>query len=96
MVRNYELAFLIKEGEAAATVIERLKGYLTKIKATVVNENEMGIRQLAYTIRKNREDFTRAFYYFVKTEMKTDSIPALERHFKFDEGLIRYMILVEN
>lgn len=95
MVRNYEIAFLIKEGDVAKSVVERVKGYFSKIKASIQNENDMGTRQLAYPIRRNREDFSRAFYYFVKAEMDTQSITDLERQIKFDEDIIRHMVTVE-
>lgn len=95
MVRNYEIAFLIKEGDIAKSVVERIKEALGKSKATVTGENDMGNRALAYVIRKNRQDFHRAFYYFVKTQADTTSIPEFERLIKFDEDIIRYMILVE-
>lgn len=96
MVRNYEFAFLIKEGEAVKSVVERIKGYLSKTKATIQSENDMGSRQLAYNIHRNREDFTRAFYYFVKAEMDTQVVVDFEKLVKFDEDIIRHMVTVES
>lgn len=96
MVRQYEVAFLIKEGDIAKTVVERIKTYFSKINATITGESDMGTRQLAYPIRRNRVDFTRAFYYFVKADMETTVINELERQSKFDEEIIRYQILVED
>ncbi len=93
MVREYEITFLIKEGEIVKSAVERIKDYLSKIKANLVSENDMGTRQLAYNIHRNREDFVRAFYYFIKVEMDTVTIPELERRIKFDEDIIRYMIV---
>lgn len=96
MVRKYEIAFLIKEGEAAKGTVERINEYFAKVKADIKKENEPENRQLAYSIHKNREEFKRAYYYFVNVEMDTKSIPEFERNIKYDEGVIRHMILLED
>ncbi len=93
MIRKYEIAFLIKEGEIAKAAIERIHEYFKKIKAGVVNESDMGTRQLAYPIHRNREDFRRAYYHIAKIEMDTKNIPEFERLMKFDEDIIRHMLL---
>lgn len=95
MVRKYEVAFLLKEGEIGKAIIERIKGYLSKVKGTLLGENDMGTRQLAYPIHRNREDFHRAFYYFIKAELETTVVVDLEKQIKFDEDIIRYMVVVE-
>lgn len=93
MTRNYEAAFLLKEGEAAKQCAERIKEYLSKVKATVVKEGDLGTRQLAYVIHRNREDFHKAFYLILNLEMDTDAVTKFEKQLKFDEDIIRYMIL---
>lgn len=93
MTRNYEAAFLLKEGEAAKAAAERIKEYLSKVKATVVKEGDLGTRQLAYVIHRNREDFHKAFYYILNVDMDTDAVLKFEKQLKFDEDIIRYMIL---
>ena len=95
VTRTYEVAFLIKEGDISKTAVERIKTYFSKIKAEIKSESDIGTRQLAYAIRKDREDFHKAFYYFVKADIKTDTIPELERQIKFDEDIIRHMLLAE-
>lgn len=94
MLKTYEIAFLIKEGEIVKQTVERIKEYFSKIKANLVSENDMGTRHLAYKIHRNREDFHRAFYYFARVEMDTTAIPDFEKKIKFDEDVIRYMIVV--
>lgn len=93
MVRKYEIAFLIKEGEIAKATVERIREYFSKLKAKVLNESDMGTRQLAYPIHRNREDFRRAYYHIAKIEMDTKNIPEFERLMKFDEDVIRHMLL---
>ncbi len=94
MVRKYEIAFVIKEGEIAKATVERIKEYFSKLKAKVLKETDMGTRQLAYPIHRNREDFKKAFYFIANVEMDTKHIPEFERLMKFDEDVIRHMLLV--
>ena len=93
MTRNYEVAFLLKEGEVAKQAAERIKDYLSKVSAVVTKEGDLGTRQLAYVIHRNREDFHKAFYYILQVDIDTDAILKFERQLKFDEDIIRYMIL---
>jgi small subunit ribosomal protein S6 len=93
MIRKYEIAFLIKEGEIAKAAVERIREYFKKLKAGIINESDMGTRQLAYQIHRNREDFRKAYYHIVRIEMDTKKIPEFERLVKFDEDIIRHMLL---
>jgi small subunit ribosomal protein S6 len=93
MIRKYEITFLIKEGEIVKATVERIREYFKKLKAGIVNESDMGTRQLAYPIHRNREDFRRAYYHIATIEMDTKKIPEFERLIKFDEDIIRHMLL---
>lgn len=95
MVRNYEIGFLLREGQEIENTVTRIKEYLERVNASMLSEESMGIRNLAYEIRKNREKFHKAFYYFVKAKTDPASLPELERLLKFDDSVIRYMILRE-
>lgn len=94
-MRNYEIAFLFKEGEDFESVKERVKGYISKNKSEFVIDSDMGLRDLAYPIHRNRETFHKAFYYFVKAKLNPELISDMEKSFKFDESIIRYLILSE-
>ncbi|NPV01456.1 MAG: 30S ribosomal protein S6 [Brevinematales bacterium] len=96
MNRKYEIAFLLREGESAENAIVRIKDNLDKHQSAVTKEDKMGLRDLAYEIRKKREKFHRAMYYFVKADARIESLPEIERIFKLDEDIIRYMILLED
>lgn len=95
MARKYEIAFLIREGEAVDAAKERLKGYLTKVGATVDNESDMGVRKLAYEIIKERQKIRKAFYYFINFSADPEMLPAFETDLKYDESVIRHLLLVE-
>lgn len=96
MLRKYEMAFLLREGEASHAAMDRIKKSLTKIDAKIVKEGDMGNRDLAYEIRKNRERFHRAFYYIVNTENDSEQVVNFEAAIQYDADIIRYMINAEN
>ncbi len=94
-MRSYEIAFLFKEGEDLEELKERVKTYISKAQSEFISDSDMGFRDLAYPIHRNREKFNRAFYYFVKARLNPNLLPEVEKAFKFDESIIRYLILVE-
>ncbi len=96
MSRKYEIAFLFRESEHAV-VVERVKTALAKVKAEIVSDNDkMGVRELAYTISKNREKFNRAFYYFVNINATPQQLAEFEAAIKYDQGIIRHMTVLES
>lgn len=96
MSRKYEIAFLLRESEHVV-VVERIKTALDKVTAELVSENaKMGVRELAYTIVKNREKFHRAFYYFVNIDATPSELVAFEEAIKYDQGIIRHMVIAES
>ena len=95
MSRKYEIAFLLRESEHVV-VIERIKAALGKTQTELSSENDtMGVRELAYTIVKNREKFHRAFYYFVNIGATPEQLNAFEEAIKYDQGIIRHMVVLE-
>lgn len=95
MQRKYEIAFLLRESEYTAAV-ERIKSALEKVSAGLQSEDtKMGVRELAYILIKNREKFRRAFYYFVKIEATPEQIRNFEQETKYDQGILRHMIVAE-
>ncbi|URA10765.1 30S ribosomal protein S6 [Thermospira aquatica] len=95
MKRTYEMAFLLKEGEASVQAQSRIKDYVKRFNGVVVTESNMGLRDLAYVIHKKRQKFLRAFYYFLDVEMETSQVDAFEKLVHYDEDVIRHMVLVK-
>jgi ribosomal protein S6 len=95
MVRKYEIAFLIREGETVKPAIKRIKEYLEKNQATIKKESDMGTRELAYELIKNREKFRKAFYYFVNAEVDPANLFEFETKLKYDGDVLRYMVFAE-
>ncbi|MGL4366713.1 MAG: 30S ribosomal protein S6 [Brevinemataceae bacterium] len=96
MSKQYEVAFLLRESEHVAAM-ERIKAAVSKVEAEVVAENtKMGVRELAYVIAKNREKFQRAFYYFINIQATPEQITGFEELIKYDQGIIRRLVNLEN
>lgn len=50
---------------------------------------EMGIRKLAYTVKGNDEGYYIIFYF----RSDSDFIPELQRQFRLEENIIKFMII---
>ncbi len=68
-MRNYEIMYIIRpdiEEEARKELIERFNSILTDNGATIEKVDEMGLRRLAYEIKKYRDG------YYVVVNFKGD------------------------
>lgn len=88
MVRNYETTFIINPQSDDATIekhVGDIKDIITTSKGTIINENHMGTRRLAYEINKLTQGYYASFLY----EAPSEVLPLLEHHFKVNEAYIR-------
>ncbi len=92
MICNYETVFIItpvlSDSQVKETV-QKFKTYLTKNGAEIVYEENWGLKKMAYPIQKK----STGFYYMV--EFKTDGslIEKLEKEYRRDERIIRFLTL---
>jgi small subunit ribosomal protein S6 len=92
MVNNYETVFIttpvLSESQMKETV-EKFKNLLEQNQATVVNEENWGLRKLAYPIQKK----TTGFYYLIEFQSEGEFLSRLETEYKRDERIIRFLIV---
>lgn len=89
-MRLYETAFLIAPNlseEENEQIIQQMSEVVTQKKGKMVDVDKWGKRKLAYQIQK----FENAFYVFFLYEGSPDIPSELERRFKQDEKIIRYL-----
>jgi len=90
-LKNYELVIII---EAKEEIIERTKEKIKEdIKAlggTILKEDTMGVRVLAYEIKKK----SKGFYYVVTIEIDPQKIVELEKEFKLNESILKNQVHV--
>jgi small subunit ribosomal protein S6 len=91
-MRHYENLVIVKptltEEEARASVAA-IEEVLTSNGAEIVARDEMGTKKLAYPIQKNERGYFHVVYY----TMAPASISEVERRFRINEDLLRFVTI---
>ena len=69
--------------------IDNFKSKIKSEKATIVNEENWGLRDLSYSINK----FKKAFYQYFQIEAPGKIVKALNKDLNQSENLIRYLFI---
>ncbi len=89
-MRQYELVTLFQsEEELFRQGKEAVKAALTSHGAEIVKEDDMGDRELAYSIRKKK----RGHYMLYTMNFEQKEIPNVEKIFKLDTTLLKYLFV---
>ena len=95
-MRRYELTFIVDPDiseENRGQIFERVKNLIDNENGFLVDFNEWGQKKLAYEIRKK----TRGYYVCMDLCCPSSLIDELERTFRLDDKLLKYMtILLDN
>ena len=82
---------IITRPELTDTQIENLVNELSKIiineKGKVVSKENWGLRSLAYKIK----NYKKGYYFLLVFNSENEAISELERNFRIDENIIRYL-----
>ena len=92
MTTRYETAFILQPTlteEEIRQKIEFIKEVLVKLGAEIKAVNEMGMRELAYKIKK----FERGYYVMIYFIAKPSVIKELERIYRITEEVIRFLTI---
>ena len=92
-MRKYEIMFIVKpdlEEGAIKSVFESMKEVLNNKKAKILEEKEMGQRELAYEINKYKNGY---YFYFLVEEENADAIDEFDRLALINENIIRHLIV---
>jgi small subunit ribosomal protein S6 len=91
-VRDYELVFIALptlEDQALETLNERVAGWITSAKGTVIGTKVWGRQKLAYQIRKQTE----GIYVQVNFQLPPTACRDLERNLRIDEQIVRHLVV---
>jgi small subunit ribosomal protein S6 len=91
-IRHYETMFIVKPTlteEETQAQIAGVKERIEKNGGEIVSVDDMGTRNLAYEIEKQK----RGYYYVIYFKAPSDSIKELERNFKVNENIIRFIFV---
>lgn len=91
-MNKYEALYVITpelEEEANRGVIEKFAGIIAQNGGVIENTDEWGKKKLAYPIDYKTE----GYYVLVHFEAEAELPKELERNFKIDENIMRYMVV---
>lgn len=93
-MRHYEIVFLVHpdQSEQVPAMIERYRGIIESHEGVIHRLEDWGRRQLAYPINK----IYKAHYTLLNIESDQAGIDELTSAFKFNDAVIRHMVLLEN
>ncbi|MDD2326911.1 MAG: 30S ribosomal protein S6 [bacterium] len=94
-MNNYETVFILTPVLSDAQMkeaVEKFKNLLTDQGAEIVNEEDWGLRKLAYPIDKK----TTGFYTFLEFNAEPAVIDKLEINFRRDERVIRFLTVKQD
>ena len=91
-MNKYEALYVITpelDEETTKAIIEKFNGIIAQNGGTVEEVNEWGKRRLAYPINYKTE----GYYVLVNFEAASSFPMELERNFKNDENIIRFVVV---
>ena len=94
-MNNYETVFILTpvlSDEQMKEAVEKFKNLLTDQGAEIVNEENWGLRKLAYPIDKK----TTGFYTFLEFKADPSVVARLEVNFRRDERVIRFLTIKQD
>jgi small subunit ribosomal protein S6 len=91
-MRHYENLVVVKPTlteEEIKNQLAAIDEIITKNGGEIIARDEMGMRKLAYPINKNE----RGFYYVVYFTMEPANIAEVERRYRINEELLRFVTM---
>ena len=91
-MNQYETVFILTpvlSDDQMMETVEKFKGILTSEGAEIINEENWGLKKLAYPI----ENKTTGFYQLIEFQAKPETIAKLEVNYRRDERVIRYLTI---
>ncbi|MGL4589112.1 MAG: 30S ribosomal protein S6 [Mycoplasmatales bacterium] len=92
-MKKYEVGFIVRstiDQEAATAVADRLKAIYTENDCSVLEEVNLGVKELAYTIDKK---YTSGYYTFLIVDATHEANLEFERICRISEDVIRFMVI---
>jgi len=92
-MNKYESVIIINpnlEGEALKALIEKISNLINK-NGKVDSVEEVGVKKLAYEIKKNKE----GYYVVLKFEANPEFISELERVYRITDEVIKFIVVKE-
>lgn len=94
-MKRYETLFIVQvdlPDEELTSLIERYGTIVTAFKGIIVKIEKWGRRKLAYEIKKHKN----GFYVLIDFVGKRTVIEELERNFKIDDKILKFMTIMKD
>ena len=92
-MNNYETVFILNpvlSEEQAKDTVEKFVKVLTKANAEILNNEQWGLKKMAYPINKK----STGFYNLIEFSADPGTINALETEYRRDESVMRFLTTV--
>ena len=89
-MNNYETVFILTPDLSEAQVKEAVAKFVDVLQsegAEIVNEENWGLKKLAYPIAKK----STGYYQFLEFQAQPETIAVLETQFRRDENVLRFL-----
>ena len=94
-MNKFEVVLIFNPDLASSPLSNEIEDFKKKLKsqsATIINEENWGLRDLSYNINK----FKKAFYSFLQIEASGQIIKELNKDLNQSENLLRYLFVKVN
>jgi len=91
-IKHYETMFILKPtltDEETQAQIDLVKSVIEKNGGEIASCDDMGTRQLAYEIEKNK----RGYYFVIYFKCSTEGILEVERNYRINENIMRFIFI---
>ncbi len=93
-MNRYETIFIMKNDiteEQKNNIISTIKNHLNE-KGKIIKEKDLGQKKLAYECRTYKE----GRYYSIEFDAKTEAITELERMYRINDDILKFIVLRKN
>ena len=93
-MNRYETIFIMKNDiteEQKNNIISTIKNHLNE-KGKIIKEKDLGQKKLAYECRTYKE----GRYYSIEFDDKTEAITELERMYRINDDILKFIVLRKN
>ena len=90
-MRDYELVMVLSpeiEEEETATLLDGLVGIVTDHSGSIIDQENWGVRRLAYPIQR----FQEGNYRLIRFTLDAKDIPEVDRSLKTSESILRHLV----
>src|SRR5210317_449134 len=95
MLNQYETVFIVTpvlSEDQMKEAVKKFSDYITSSGGEIIQEDNWGLRKLAYPIQKK----STGFYHLVEFKAEGDLIGRLETEYRRDERIIRFLTMKMN